>query len=163
MANTSKLSPAEYGPDYTLTCYGQVSSLCGHKIPQVHVQWVAQIGGILCLGPPFLGPGTIQKNVWKKLKSRNYSTIKHARIARGKGLRYTWHFSIILICSRVKKCRFQFFCSCRYISALKSFSTFYCGTYLSSCHQIASDAKYWTIRALFIAMTTSCLEESAPA
>ena len=79
--------------------------------------------------------------------------MKHARIAPGKGLRYTWHFSIILISSRVRVCRFQFFCSCQYISALKSFSTFFCSAYLSSCHQIVSDAKYWTIRALFIAMT----------
>ena len=113
--------------------------------------------------PPVFGPSHYSKNVWKKLKSRNYMTIKHARIARGKGLRYTWHFSIILISSRVRVCRFQFFRSCKYISALKSFSTFFCRAYISSCHEIASDAKYWTIRALFIAMTTSCLEESAPA
>ena len=32
---------------------------------------------------------------------------------------------------------------------------------ISSCHRTASDANYWTIRALFIAMTTSCSEESA--
>ena len=43
--------------------------------------------------PPFLGHGTIQKMREKKLKSRNYITIKHSRIARRKGLRYTWHFS----------------------------------------------------------------------
>ena len=43
-------------------------------------------------------------------------------------------------------CRFQFFCLCQYISALKSFSTFFCSAYLSSCHLRASDAKYRTIR-----------------
>ena len=37
-----------------------------------------------------------------------------------------------------------------------------CSAYLSS-HQTASDANYWTIRTLFIAMATSWLEESAPA
>ena len=112
---------------------------------------------------PILGPSHNSINVWKELKSRNYITIKHARIARGKGLYFTWHFSIILISSRVRVCRIQFFCSCQYISILKSFLSFFCSAYLSFCHQIASDAKYWTIRALFIAMTTSCLEESAPA
>ena len=35
--------------------------------------------------------------------------------------------------------------------------------YLSSCHRTASDAKYWTIRTLFIAMTASWLEEFASA
>ena len=35
--------------------------------------------------------------------------------------------------------------------------------YLSSCHGTASDTKYWTIRALFIVMTTSWLEKSKPA
>ena len=35
--------------------------------------------------------------------------------------------------------------------------------YLSSWHRTASDAYYWTTLTLFIAMTTSCLEESAPA
>ena len=50
-----------------------------------------------------------------------------------------------------------------YFCFKKFFEFFFCSAYLSSCHQIASDAKYWTIRALFIAMTTSCLEESAPA
>ena len=38
----------------------------------------------------------------------------------------------------------------------------YCA-YLFSCHRTASDAKYWTIRTLIITMTTSWLEESAPA
>ena len=38
-----------------------------------------------------------------------------------------------------------------------------CSAYLSSCHRTASDAKYWTIRALFIAVITLWLEESAPA
>ena len=33
----------------------------------------------------------------------------------------------------------------------------------SSCHRTESDANYWTTRTLFIAMTTSYLEESAPA
>ena len=37
------------------------------------------------------------------------------------------------------------------------------GAYLSSYQRRASNANYWTIRTLFIAMTTSCLEESAPA
>ena len=32
--------------------------------------------------------------------------------------------------------------------------------YLSSCRRTAADAKYWTICTLFIAMTTSWLEES---
>ena len=113
--------------------------------------------------PPVFGPWHNSKNVWKKLKSRNYITIRHARIARGKALRYTWHVSIILISSRARVCRFQFFCSCQYISALNSFFDFFCSAYLSTCHQIASDAKFWTIRALFMAMTTSCLKESAPA
>ena len=30
-----------------------------------------------------------------------------------------------------------------------------CSAYLSSCHRTASDVNYWTIRTLFIAMTTS--------
>ena len=37
----------------------------------------------------------------------------------------------------------------------------YCA-YLSSCHRTASDANCWTTRTLFIAVTTSWLEESAP-
>ena len=115
------------------------------------------------MAPRFWATAQFKKCV-KKLKSRNYIVIKHAQIAPRKGLRYTWqswHFIIILISSRVRVCRFQFFCSCQYISALKSYSTFFCVAYLSSCHQIVSDTKYWTIHALFIAMTTLCLEESA--
>ena len=46
--------------------------------------------------------------------------------------------------------------------SLKSILFCCCCAYLSYCHQTASDAKYWTIRALFIAVTTSRLEESAP-
>ena len=38
-----------------------------------------------------------------------------------------------------------------------------CSAYLSSCHRTTSDAKSWTIRAFFIAMTTSWSEESATA
>ena len=38
-----------------------------------------------------------------------------------------------------------------------------CCAYLSSRHRTASGANCWTIRTLFIALTTSCLEESAPA
>ena len=38
-----------------------------------------------------------------------------------------------------------------------------CSAYLSSCQETASNAKYWTIRVLFIAMATSWLEESARA
>ena len=34
---------------------------------------------------------------------------------------------------------------------------------LPSCHQTASDANYWTIQTLFIVLTTSYSEESAPA
>ena len=34
--------------------------------------------------------------------------------------------------------------------------------YLFSCHRTASDAKYWTIRPLFIAMTISWLEKLTP-
>ena len=33
--------------------------------------------------------------------------------------------------------------------------------YSSSCHRTASDANYWTIRKLFIAMSTSCLGVSS--
>ena len=115
--------------------------------------------------PSVFGPWHNSKNERKKLKSRNYitGTIKHEQSARGKGLRCTWHFIIILISSRVRVCGFQLFCSCQYISVLKSFSTFFCSACLSFCHQIAFDVKYRTVRALFIAMTTSCLQESAPA
>ena len=35
--------------------------------------------------------------------------------------------------------------------------------YLFSRRRTASDAYYWMIRALFIAVTTSCLKESEPA
>ena len=38
-----------------------------------------------------------------------------------------------------------------------------CIAYLLSCHQTASDTNYWTIRTLFIAIISSCLEESVPA
>ena len=38
-----------------------------------------------------------------------------------------------------------------------------CCAYVSSCHRTSSDAKYWTICAIFIAMTTLWLEESASA
>ena len=31
------------------------------------------------------------------------------------------------------------------------------------CHRTASDTNYWTIRTLFIAMTTLRMEESTPA
>ena len=34
--------------------------------------------------------------------------------------------------------------------------------YLSSCHRTASDANYWAIRVLFIALTTLCCKKSAP-
>ena len=37
----------------------------------------------------------------------------------------------------------------------------YCIEYLSTCHRIASDANYLTICSLFVALATSCLEESA--
>ena len=37
----------------------------------------------------------------------------------------------------------------------------FCGAYWSSCHWTASYVNYWTIRTLFIAITTSCFEESA--
>ena len=37
-----------------------------------------------------------------------------------------------------------------------------CIVYLFSRHRTASDTKYCMIRTLFIAMSTSCLEESAP-
>ena len=33
--------------------------------------------------------------------------------------------------------------------------------YLSFCHRAASDAHYWMIRTLFIAVNTLCLNESA--
>ena len=39
-----------------------------------------------------------------------------------------------------------------------------CCAHIPSCHRTALDAKYWTIRTLFIAVTTlRDLEESAPA
>ena len=221
--------------------------------------------------PLVFGPWHNSKNEWKKLKLRNYITIKHSRIAWGKGLHYIWHFSqgcrsllsigdiicnftpispyfstlgrinlgndffqisklsedkkkvftkngrlfvpefkwrpalrcrpeskywggcicrpysnhwgdtikllggdifpippgfgtpnfsIILISSKIRVCRFQFFLRMPIYFCLKKFYDFFCSACLSSCHQIASDAKYWTIRALFFAKTTSWLEES---
>ena len=35
--------------------------------------------------------------------------------------------------------------------------------YLSSCHRTVSDANCWTLRTLFISMTTPRLEEFSPA
>ena len=48
-------------------------------------------------------------------------------------------------------------------SRFKPTTCYCCGAYLSSRHQIASDANYYTIRTLFIAVHILCLKKSAPA
>ena len=65
MANTNTLSPLNnpsgYGPDYTLTYYGQVSEFKWSQNSASACTVSSTDRGILRHGPPFLGHGTIRK------------------------------------------------------------------------------------------------------
>ena len=110
-------NPSGFGPDYTLTCYGQVlqSQNCASACTVSSTD-----------------RGDIVKNVWKKLKSRNYITIIYFNQLEAKDVQIS-----IFLLMPIYFCFKKFFDFC------------FCSAYLSSCHQIASDAKCWTIRALF--------------